>query len=167
MEPRKMPIWNLKFGSKGFAFTIDAIIAVILVIAFINAISFYDSKQEASLEYLQMARVADDVVNMLHRNGLLREYNQDADKDKNKPGSLEYELNSILSSTPYAMRIKIKSLENKEGHHEEKDTKTSTPLPTDNRIIVSGKVVFVVPPNNKKDIQKIRFAVAQYYIWEK
>ena len=80
----KKPSWNSRFGNKGFAFSLDAAVAVIIFTVVLLTATYYVARSEEDmLPKLQIVRTGSDVTKILDHNGLLHsELLEDQVRDK-------------------------------------------------------------------------------------
>ena len=140
----KKQLLNLRFGNKAYIFSLDVIIAVIIVMAVLIVSTFYITKAGGeSVSKLQTVRVGSDILALFDHDGTFD--NLSVDK-------IEVELNRVLPIN-YHMRIKLNCIG--------KDplvVETTDIFPKD-RFIGSGKRVFVT---NSSD-----YCIADINIWLK
>ncbi len=68
--------WKLRFGNKGIIFTMDAVVALLLVIALLTASYFYLYKSNNVIPNLSVLRTGDDIMALLDYGGYLSNLNQ-------------------------------------------------------------------------------------------
>lgn len=135
---------NLHFGDKAFVFSLDMVIAVIIVTSLLIVSTFYISKAGGeSVSKLQTIRIGADVLALLDNDGTL---------DTLSVEKMRIELNRILPIN-YHMRIEASC----EGQGPI-IVETTDVYPED-RFIGSGKRVFI--SNSGK------YCIATYSIWLK
>ena len=140
----KKQSWNLHFGNKAFIFSLDIIIAIIVVMSLLMVSTFYVTKAGGeSVSKLETIRIGSDVLALLDYNGTLNSLSV---------GNIEVELNRILPIN-YHMRIAA----NCEGEGSIV-VETIDTSPTD-RFIGGGKRVFVTNTG--------KYCIASYSIWLK
>ena len=62
-------LWNLRFGTKGFVFSLDIVMAFIVVILFVVASIYFSSKGNYdNITDLQLTKIADDITTVLDYN---------------------------------------------------------------------------------------------------
>ena len=133
-----------KAGKKAFIFSLDIIVAVIIVSFVLIVATFYVTKAGGEpVSRLQTTRIGSDVLAMLDHNKTLETLSS---------GNLEIELNRVLPIN-YHMRIKVDCIGG-----EQVIAETTDVFPKD-RFIGAGKRVFVT--NTSK------YCIADYSIWLK
>lgn len=138
----KKQFWNLHFGSKAFIFSLDVVIAIVVVMALLVVSTFYVAKAGSeSVAKLQMIRVGSDVLALLDHTDSL---------DSLFVDFIEIDLNTILPAN-YHMRIKVYC----EGEGTLAVETTDT-YPSD-RFIGVGERVFVTDTYD--------YCMASYNIW--
>ena len=139
----KKRLWSLSSGNKGFVFSFDIMMAVLIVMLILAAATFYATKAtEDSLSNLQMTRTGSDILAVMDYDGVLKTLST---------SSIEESLNELLP-TNYNMRIEIKG---KTFGPVIVETTSETPQ---DRFVGSGKRMFNVNAD---------FYIARYWIWLK
>lgn len=140
-----LQFWNLKWGNKGFIFTLDMIIAMTFTIIILILANYYVRSTENPLTKLQMEKTGSDIAALLDNLGIL---------DTLSDEEIEEDLEDIL---PVNYDIKL-SIITKKGI----TLNIGSALP-DDKYVISGKRVFVVTQNNIIADE----AFVQYWIWLK
>jgi len=139
MKMRKQP-WILGYGNKGFIFTLDAAIAVFLVIIISLAANYYAAKGTEPLSRLQMVRTGYDLIAVLDNSGVLV--------------SLDSALieNSLIEILPvnYEMRLEIT------GTYPDQIVIETSSIPEGKKFVATGKRFFVSGGY---------YETAKFYIW--
>ncbi|MBS3125969.1 hypothetical protein J4453_00810 [Candidatus Woesearchaeota archaeon] len=140
----KKPSCALRFGNKGFVFTLDVAIAVFILVGILAISSFYISRtNEESLSRIQMERTGSDILALVDYNGALESLSTD---------TLRTSLNVLLPAN-YHARIEISG-----GSLEGAIVTETSLLPFQNEFIVTAERSFL------KDGQ---FYKAKIYVWLK
>src|SRR3989338_11673397 len=66
-----LQFWNLKWGNKGFIFTLDMIIAMTFTIIILILANYYVRSTENPLTKLQMEKTGSDIAALLDNLGIL------------------------------------------------------------------------------------------------
>ncbi len=155
----KRQFWNLHFGknkirNKGFIFSLDAAIAIVVVMALLIVSTFYVTKAGSeSVANLQMIRTGSDILTLLDNNKLLGKLFVSYYNNMGMVlDDIEIGLNEVLP-TNYHMRIKVKCKD--EGTLA---IETTGEDPVD-KFVGRGKRVFA---NNEGEA-----CIAEYNIWLK
>ncbi|MFH2028665.1 MAG: hypothetical protein ABIJ08_05975, partial [Nanoarchaeota archaeon] len=134
----------LRFGNKGFIFSLDMIIAIGVVMSVLAVAAFYVTKAgDISAPRLQTSRIGSDVLAVLDHSGAL---------DSLAVGTIETELREILPVN-HDMIIEVMC----EGI-DPIIVETTSIFPSDG-FIATGKRFFVT--------QKSEYCIAGYTIWLK
>jgi len=129
--------WKLHYGNRGFVFSLDITIAVVIVILILLSANQYLNKgDDDSLARLQMVKIGGDIMAILDYQDILDGLNS---------GVIQSEKNNLLPVN-YQMRIKIDC-----GNV---DTLEEIPIKTN---VGGGKRSFVVNGNN--------FCTGRFWIW--
>ena len=153
--------WNSKFGIKGFAFSLDAALAVFVIVLLIAVSTDYVNKSDEAMPNLQVYRVGSDVINVLRIEGKLNDF---------KSGNFSWDVinGSIHNILPSNYEMRVKYLAVPSYYKKKKGGKTITGETGDNipndRFVASGKVIFLAD-KVKKDLGY--YVIAQYWVWEK
>jgi len=139
MKMRKQS-WILGYGNKGFIFTLDAAIAVFLVMIIFLAANYYATKGTEPLSRLQMVRTGYDLIAVLDNSGVLV--------------SLDSALieNSLIEILPvnYEMRLEIT------GTYPDQIVIETSNIPEGKKFVATGKRFFVSGDY---------YETAKFYIW--
>ena len=140
----KNQLLNLHSGNKGFIFSLDTVIAIMVVIIILIVSMFYITKAgDESVSKLQSLRIGSDVLALLDYRGTL---------DTLSVSDIEVDLNSMLPIN-YQMRIEANCM-----GQDPIIVETTDIFPKD-RFIGVGKRVFVT--NSSK------YCIADFRIWLK
>lgn len=140
----KKQLWNLRFGNKAFIFSLDIIMAIVVVMSLLMVATFYVTKAGGeSVSKLQTIRIGADVLALLDYGGTLNTLSV---------GNIEVELNRILPIN-YHMRITA----NCKG--QDPLIVETIDISPDNRFIGAGKRVFATNSSE--------YCIARYSIWLK
>ena len=139
----KKRLWNSHFGNKGIVFTIDATVALIVVITILIVSNFYIYRSVDELKNLEAVRIGDNIIALMEYDDTLKTL--DANNIKNEM--------YLLLPNKYDMRVRI--------------TSTSQNIsiggtPPNDRFIGSGKRFSVIINENNADYLTTRF-----WIWLK
>ncbi|MBI4448045.1 hypothetical protein HY643_03625 [Candidatus Woesearchaeota archaeon] len=88
---------NSLFGNKGFVLSMDAAVAISIVIVVLVISSFYLSRSEDSLPKVQMMKTGSDIIAVLDNEGFLQSSNAT---------DIKGEINDLLPPA-YNMRVSI------------------------------------------------------------
>lgn len=141
----KKQLWNLRLEDKGMIFTLDAIIAVLVVSILMIASAHFAGKEESSLPDLQLSRIGYDIVALLDYSKTL---------DTLDAGIIKNEMNDLLPSN-YNMKIKITT-----NYGVTREIGDAIP---DNKFIATGKRAFVIVKEGKIT----DYGIAQFWVWLK
>ncbi len=145
----KKPLWNLRCGSKkGFIFTLDSLIAVVVMIAILTASSGYMSKIENSGVNIQVSRTGSDITALLENSGALENLSS---------SQIESSLNEILPND-YNMKLIIECTDTDLA--ETANVTIGSSLP-EQKFVGAGRRFFVV----KTD--EVNYCIAKYWTWKK
>ena len=148
----KMQLLNLRFGNKAnkclgnkaFVFSLDIIVAVVVVVSILAASTFYVAKAGSeSVTNLHTVRVGSDVLALLDHDGIL---------DNLSIENIEINLNRVLPIN-YQMRTLVNCIGG-----DQIAVETTDIFPQD-RFVGNGKRVFVT--NTSK------YCIADFSIWLK
>lgn len=140
----KKQFWNLQFGNKAFIFSLDIIIAIVVVTSILLVSTFYITKAGSeSVSKLETIRIGSDVLASLDYDNTLAALSVE---------KIEVGLNRILPIN-YHMRIKVNCM-----GQDPIIVETINTFP-DDRFIGAGKRFFVT--NTSK------YCAADYNIWLK
>ena len=140
----KKLFYGLRYGSKGFVFTLDIALAVFILMGFLVVSAFYISRtNEESLSHIQMERTGSDILAVMVYNGALESLSVD---------TMKTSLNMLLPPN-YHARIKITG----EALSGPLMAETSL-LPSQNEFIVASEHAF---------LKEGRFYKAKIYMWLK
>lgn len=134
---------NSPYGNRGMIFTLDATLAITIILFVLAITTFYITKSnQQSLPDLQTLRVGSDILTILDNNDTL---------DSLDANLIEDEMNSLLFNN-HNMRIEINC---------DSDTslQTSQNIP-ESGLVASGKRIFVV--DNTQD-----YCTARFWVWRK
>ncbi len=136
----KKQSYNSHYGNKGLIFTLDAAVAVIIVLVLLAGASVYISKSgETYLPRLQGTRTANDIITIMDYQ------NSFSNLDEN---SISTRIQELLPSN-YNMKLYINSTLG--------EIETSEELPKD-KFISTGERVLVIEDD---------YAIARFWIWLK
>ncbi len=147
---RKQP-WNLRYGNKhAFILTLDALLALVIVLIVLGAANSYIARSENVMPNIQTARIGSDIVRLLENTNSL---------DTLDVTTIENDMEGLLPPS-YGIRLSINwadaNLE-QTGSFEVGDE-----LP-DKKFISTGKRFFVVVSEGSLT----HYGVATYWIWLK
>lgn len=142
---KQKALWRYGFGNKAFIFSLDAIIAVVVMTIVFGVIGFYTSRTTDSLPVLQMSRTGSDIVNVLYNVG----------EFSGGMNEVETYMNEMIPIN-YDMRIEVIDSE----VNLLKEAGNSLP---ENKMIISGRRVLARTVGNKIT----NYATIQYWIWLK
>ncbi len=147
IEQRKL---RSLYGNKGIVFTLDAVMAMIVVIILLTFANYYLFKIDqtsSSSSNLQVLKTGSDVMKMLDYNKSFQNYNAaiiDADK-------------RFFLQPNYEMRIIINTTDGR-------NFDTNQIIPS-NRFVGSGSIVMAITDESISN--KINPAIGRYWIWVK
>ena len=99
-------LWNLQFGNKGVAFTLDAMAASIIVITILIVSYAYLYRTINDLPNLNILRTSDDIIAMIDYDGTLKTFDSNAIKnDINTMLPEKYDMFLVLNSTSQNLTI--------------------------------------------------------------
>lgn len=140
---------SLRCGSKrGIAFTLDSIIAVIVIFIVLGASSNYSSKSENALPDVQISRTGSDIVTLLENTGSL---------DSLNPTSIQNDLDDVL---PPAYGINITIICSDSDLNPTHNLGIGEVIP-EKQFVGTGKRFFIVKDGN------MDFCMVKYGVWKK
>lgn len=147
----KKQLWNSHFGNKGFVFTLDALVAVVVAFILLAVANYYITKSsEDTFADLQMIRTGSDIITILDHIKSL---------DTLNPAIIEQDLAELLPEK-YGIRLEL-SWEDAETSSPGSTT-VGDPLPT-KKFIATGKRFFLVTV----DEAITDYGMVRYWIWLK
>ena len=140
----RLQFWNCKLENRGFAFSLDVMVGITLVMALLVLSTFYITKAgDESVSRLQMTRVGYDILSVLGKEGKLNRLSlEEIDSGVNRMLPINYDI-----------RVKVEC-----NSGEVILVETDDVFPSD-KFVSSGKVVFVT------DTEK--YCMAGFNIWLK
>lgn len=139
---------KFRFGNNGIVFTLDAIMALIVVVIILTFANIYFFRLDKSNpSNLQIIRTGSDVMKMLDYNGSFLSYDANLINIDKK----------ILLPKSYEMRIVVNASNGR-------NFDTSETIPSD-RFVSSGSILMAINDQNLSN--KINPAVGRYWIWAK
>lgn len=141
----------LNYGSKGFVFTIDMIVAMVFAVLILVIANYSVRTGESSFSKLQIEKTGSDIAALLDHKGILDSLNNEI---------ILNDLNDLLPIN-YDMHINISTFN-------DVTLTIGNSLPND-KFIISGKRVFVVSTLNEltQELEITDYGKLQYWIWLK
>lgn len=145
----KKQLWNSHYGNKkGFVFTLDSLIAVVISFIVLGAASGYVAKSTTSLADMQISRTGSDIVTLLENTNSFDSLNFAA---------IESSLNQVLPEK-YGLRINLQCSDS--DLNEVADFIIGEDIP-ENNFVSSGKRFFVI------ENSEIDYCMINYWVWKK
>lgn len=145
----KKQLLNLHYGNKkGFVFTLDSIIAIIVAFILIGASANYVSKSENSESSIQISRTGSDIIAMLAKTNSFDSFNS---------ASIQNEVNEALPEN-YNLRINLECSDEDLNPSENIILGDSIP---ENKFVGAGKRFFIV------ENPSINYCMVKYWVWQK
>ena len=140
----KRQSWNLHYGNKAIIFTLDAIIALSIVLVILIVSNVYIARSNNEINNLQVLRDGYDVISMLHYYNKIQGLSAD---------EINNELSTLLQGK-YDMIIQVRANNQNISIGGEK-------IPND-RFIGSGKIYSV-----RTGLNNSTFITTRFWIWLK
>lgn len=145
--------WNLVYGNKGFAFILDAALAILLVILMLAASNIYIFKNTKDISSnLQLSKTGSDIVTVLDNTKKLDTLNKN---------SIEDSISGLIPEN-YGYRFNISW--QKSGNQEIQSFEIGSIVPNNN-FVATGKKFFLV--TNIEETNITDYGYVKYWIWLK
>lgn len=145
----KKQLLRLVYGNKkGFVFTLDSLIAILVAFILIGASANYVSKSESAESNIQISRTGSDLVSMLAKTNSFDSLNSIL---------MQNELNEALPEN-YGFRI---SLECSDEDLEQTANLVLGDIIPENKFVGAGKRFFII------ENPSINYCMATYWVWQK
>lgn len=145
----KKRLWNLHCGSKkAMVFTLDSLIAVVVMVAVLAASSEYISKIENSGANLQVSRTGSDITALLENSEAMENLSS---------SQIENRINEILPDD-YDMRLIIECTDTDLAETADITIGNSPP---ERKFVGAGRRFFVVKTDG------VNYCIAKYWTWKK